>query len=598
MGNEGVFTLPRRFADAGRVAVISRLLLVVVPLYLLMSAARDSDVNFSNLKSLNPSTLISSTASSFHPRPSLPRAALGQNETFTDYLDARWPDITPPEEAANTFPSSKLSTSALPPHLWITLAGSNYVDTGLAALNSFVDQLNEERAVKFGRKARRTVVVALCLDESCVQLCDERKYYCWGGYEYTRPEQILQATWPKLAGMMEVLQKRDVFFVDADVFFRLDPYPYMLPLMEEHDLVIQEEGNEYTFNTGWFWMRRGPASIEAWKAVLEMDMQETSRDQRNMNKFMNTTSLRFNPATSTSTSTFVSPNGLRVKVLDPEIFFSFHFEAMLVGIRPDAVYIHGTCVEEKFAMAKHQGFWGDINGYYSTPRQVLTFDHHAGDIDLVSQMARIVLSAARYSGRAFQPPPTTTFTKVVTSIDTLDRKPREYAVSRRPYYSFPYERIGEALGINVVEAGFHTNSARHLLGRSVLDHSQQRLGWTPGNDRVMLAADMLHVTELDIRIANSLADLVTILRTPRYSAARVIKLVNWEWPDDLGRWENWRYWVLPGPMGAIVPCQRLDSEYLCSNTCGWAGVPEGSAPWPTMGELLQPRVAARMKRIR
>jgi len=36
-------------------------------------------------------------------------------------------------------------------------------------------------------------------------------------------------------------------------------------------------------NTGFLWMKSGPVIADSWNRVLEMDMQETSRDQFNLN---------------------------------------------------------------------------------------------------------------------------------------------------------------------------------------------------------------------------------------------------------------------------------------------------------------------------
>ncbi|KAM0749036.1 hypothetical protein T439DRAFT_327527 [Meredithblackwellia eburnea MCA 4105] len=615
---EGVITISRRLSLAEAPSrrtttlVAGRLFVVVALVFLLSTAGRHPQVDefttqlkghFKDFKSWTPPAGIFPSVLRYeheHEHDKLPRAVLGNdNTTFTQYLDARWPEIVSPEDAASSFRSDG-GTSPLPPHIWITLAGPTYVDTGLANLVAFVSQLNQERAIKYGKNTRETVLITLCLDEKCVKMCAERNFYCWGGYEYKRPKQNLQATWPKLAGMMEVLQKRDTFFVDADVFFRLDPYPHMLPLLKDFDFIVQEEGNDFHFNTGWFWMRRGPKSVESWRAVYDMDMKELSRDQRNLNKFFNTTGLRVpNPADKSNVQLdFISPNGVRVKLLDPELFFSFHFEDMLVGIRPDAVYVHATCLQEKFAMAKHQGFWGDIDGYYSSPLPVLTFDHHSGTVEEVTLMARIVIAAARYVDRAFQPASTTTFTKVVTAVDTFDRKEREHWVSRRPYYSFPYERIGRALNVTMVEASYNSHSARHLLGKSVLAHGEQRLGWTTSQERVAKAAEMLHVSELDIRRAKTFSHLISLLLSPQYRNVKVVKLVHFEWPDDAGRWENWRYWVVPGPMDAIVPCNRLEHGYLCSYTCTWDGLPPGLPDWPSQESLLKEVEAHGLKRAR
>jgi hypothetical protein len=94
--------------------------------------------------------------------------------SFTDYLDSHFPLDSP------KYP---------PPHLWITLADQGFMP-GAENLDVFVRQLNEERRGKFGRRARETVVVTLCLDEGCLEVCQKRGMYCYGGFESTRPEKV------------------------------------------------------------------------------------------------------------------------------------------------------------------------------------------------------------------------------------------------------------------------------------------------------------------------------------------------------------------------------------------------------------------------
>lgn len=110
------------------------------------------------------------------PRPSsrLPRAIYGSNVTFTEYLDTHFP-----------------LSEARPPHIWITLADELFAETGAANLQTFVDQLNQERRHKHQGKKRETRLVTLCLDDGCVEECARRGMYAYGGYEKTRPKQIL-----------------------------------------------------------------------------------------------------------------------------------------------------------------------------------------------------------------------------------------------------------------------------------------------------------------------------------------------------------------------------------------------------------------------
>ena len=63
------------------------------------------------------------------------------------------------------------------------MADTAWVDTGAAALNEFVERLS-------GETGRKTRLVVLCLDEECVERCGRRGMWCYGGYQFTRPEQV------------------------------------------------------------------------------------------------------------------------------------------------------------------------------------------------------------------------------------------------------------------------------------------------------------------------------------------------------------------------------------------------------------------------
>lgn len=137
--------------------------------------------------------------------PGIARVSPGHSETFLEYLDAHFP------------PSSGQTP---PPHIWITLAETEYVRTGVANLDLFVRQINSERSAKFGGTEPETRLVVLCLDDECLCECGQRQIYAYGGYERVRPPQVMRATWPKVGAFIDILPHRDLFFVDADVSFR------------------------------------------------------------------------------------------------------------------------------------------------------------------------------------------------------------------------------------------------------------------------------------------------------------------------------------------------------------------------------------------
>lgn len=65
--------------------------------------------------------------------------------------------------------------------------------------------------------------------------------------------------------------------------FRRDPYPYLEPLMEIHDVLAQENLVYNHINSGFLWMKKSAVMAEAWQSVLEMDLIADSRDQFNLN---------------------------------------------------------------------------------------------------------------------------------------------------------------------------------------------------------------------------------------------------------------------------------------------------------------------------
>lgn len=121
----------------------------------------------------------------FYPRRSStypPFASVGRNETLTQFLDARWP---------------RTPAALADPHLWLTISSKGYIDEGTAALGVFVERLNVERGTAAraggGSVERETAMVVLCLDDVCLERCEARGLWCYGGYRWNRPEQVSTA---------------------------------------------------------------------------------------------------------------------------------------------------------------------------------------------------------------------------------------------------------------------------------------------------------------------------------------------------------------------------------------------------------------------
>lgn len=104
--------------------------------------------------------------------------------------------------------------------LWLTLADGYYIRTATRHLGKAISDLPAHPSPS-GQPRNNTLVV-LCLEEWCQMQCQQDpNIHCFDGFIYNRPEIMLQATWPKLAGLITVLEMgREVVFVDSDVFIR------------------------------------------------------------------------------------------------------------------------------------------------------------------------------------------------------------------------------------------------------------------------------------------------------------------------------------------------------------------------------------------
>lgn len=98
----------------------------------------------------------------------------------------------------------------------------------------------------------------------------------------------------------------------------------------KYDIQIQDD-NIYTgeVNTGFFYMKSKPHVTELWQGVLDMDLKEVSRDQKNFNKIVNSYRGRL-PLPGSLTpylrNEFETEKGLNVFVLPFQRFRPYHFE--------------------------------------------------------------------------------------------------------------------------------------------------------------------------------------------------------------------------------------------------------------------------------
>lgn len=120
------------------------------------------------------------------------RVDTGISTTFGDFLEERFPFDDPS-----------------PPHIWLTLAGGGYMEQ-IAGQQIFVDQLNQDR-IRIDPSATLTEIVVLCMTEECMQCCQARRMFAYGGYRFNRPVEIREYTWPKLRGFIDILVSSIIF---------------------------------------------------------------------------------------------------------------------------------------------------------------------------------------------------------------------------------------------------------------------------------------------------------------------------------------------------------------------------------------------------
>lgn len=126
---------------------------------------------------------------------------------------------------------------------------------------------------------------------------------------------------------------RDTFFFDADVYFRRDPYPHLN--LVDYDLIMSENIVFAHGNTGFTFQRSTPSTINLYESVLALNMIKISRDQVRTNDILGSYGGRriehangtesFQSDFTSANPDFPLTNGIRVHILNSELFYHFHF---------------------------------------------------------------------------------------------------------------------------------------------------------------------------------------------------------------------------------------------------------------------------------
>ncbi|GAA98522.1 uncharacterized protein L969DRAFT_104055 [Mixia osmundae IAM 14324] len=473
--------------------------------------------------------------------------------TFIEYLDYHFPKSTQ--------------------HLWITLADDQFSRTATRHLQRFVQLQNVKAATEARERMQdppstppRTAttadsatdaislsastapnvlverhLVVLCVDEGCLRTCRQQGWYCYGGYEATRSREWMRATWPKVAGLHDILQSgRSVFFVDSDVFFRGEPLYRMAPL-DSSDVQYQEEMVGDKINTGWSYSRPTEAVIKLYERLMYMNHEKVSRDQVNTNEILATEEIRLEAGGWRNLHDFVSPTGIKVHVMNPEYFRVYHseFDDQWQTVSDQhAVALHMTCCDNAFLkqyIAAHYGYLQNLDGYYSRPPLMITADVIAGDYRQLNAAATILMAVAAATGRAFLPPSHAvlhqagqTFTRPIWSVFRLDYLQRENR-------------------IDLLEPNYVIHAAHHLAKEGDLD----------------TIAELSDVLEINIRQLWSLEDLIELIQSADISRHKIIKLTNWGWTFAHMQWP------LPQRIADqhLKICAFIEEPQYCAHQC-------------------------------
>ncbi|GAA94420.1 uncharacterized protein L969DRAFT_105059 [Mixia osmundae IAM 14324] len=519
----------------------------------------------------------------------------GRNSQFLMSGDTGYAQGRAAETNLITFISSQIGAPRAGRPIWAVIGGGFYLENALPQLAAYLDALqlvNTADAFKrppgpklgghpdevyrnlSAADTPKPALLVICLDEACMSQCASSGLMC---FIYDKPEDFPEQYkklsayfaigWQKATALADLASAgHSVVFSDLDVFFQGNVFEYLHDIEDgAYDIQMQDECNE-SLNIGFF-AQRGTSAVETlWRTVANDVAFGGSWDQRAVNDFLDVRRLRTaNYTTWPPISSFVSPTGLKVYVIDKARVW-----ARMSGLMPPAsvVGLHLTCpgpAELRLHDAKENGFWHDVNRYYTDPPRILTIGALAGNQTTVARQVKVMLALARATGRAFVPPsqvyvvsrlPQMTVTEYehlhsigISSPTQEDRLQHANATDikmldapaiyhRRFPAAINLERLLHLTDVTILEPSYLRNALRYLVSSA----SAARVAQRP----------------VDSMLLNTYQHALDTLSSEPYASAPVLTIMD---HDDISRFEP--------PRDAVeVPlCRTIETPERCGLIC-------------------------------
>ncbi|GAA98892.1 uncharacterized protein L969DRAFT_537846 [Mixia osmundae IAM 14324] len=377
----------------------------------------------------------------------------------------------------------------LPPDdfLWVTLLDANYLRQGGTDLTLFLQRLSDGTLPRapgrvqpsteissidvwsqqindgdidfdseiYGKRRSHQDLLVICLDQACIDLCNERELFGYGGF-YQPARQ-----WPDKPPLMvtKLLALKEIaeagyrsFFVEGDVWLRYDPYPF-LPKYSETGFGVSftYEGSS-DVNVGVIISDGSSKAVELFRRAFDELINRVGQwDQGAMNRVLEITYANY--TIGAHERKFGTPWGLGVHYLDRIRFVQFHLS---YGIPAETALIHTTCVDDypmRRTLAAAHGFTQDVDGYYSRPRRILSLDALAGDESSIQATLAVAVALAAQTGRDLLLPPTAMY---------VNASLHPHARNRDIWAVLPFHETEDEFNITVLEPRYLAHRPAHL----------------------------------------------------------------------------------------------------------------------------------------